>query len=441
MAFEDSGWVPIKPITLLFGQNSSGKSSILKALMFLKQSTGAQRLTLVSEYGVDLGSYTNIVHGLSKTAYLKSKKRLSFGFKVPISLNLLHNTDFASQTATLNIDFGWNPNKKAPDIVAFEITLLPDDITIDEYYFKVEIEDYSDTDANSNLIFETNIFDDKTKINKTDIWEKIQLKTIYGFMPLLDIAQKEESDEKSKDWEFVNRILIQLRRDIREFLETILYVKPVRPDPERLFVINNLKQEELKRQGFSSFLKFLNQGYANAQQENALDTWAQHLGLGQKIRVKKYSNIPGSSIISEVVVTSLSGQIVNLADIGFGVSQVLPVLIECLFSESGATVLVQQPELHLHPAAQAELGDLFITSLADMSKTYILETHSEHLVLRLQRRVRNTLISQDSISVNYIARDKKKSTCIHIRMNNKGEFIDEWPNGFFEEGYREVFGN
>ena len=112
-----------------------------------------------------------------------------------------------------------------------------------------------------------------------------------------------------------------------------------------------------------------------------------------------------------------------------------------------------QPELHLHPKAQAKLGDLFIHALnnskinvAARNFKYTIETHSEHLILRLLRRIKensyNTsknIFSNKNLSLIYVNPSINGSEIHWIRIDKKGDFIDVWPNGFFEDRYEDIF--
>ncbi|MCK5481801.1 MAG: DUF3696 domain-containing protein, partial [Gammaproteobacteria bacterium] len=140
---------------------------------------------------------------------------------------------------------------------------------------------------------------------------------------------------------------------------------------------------------------------------------------------------------------------VSHRDVGIGVSQVLPVLVSA-FASQEKIIAIEQPEIHLHPALQAELGDVFIESaLADNGNTFLLETHSEHLILRILRRIRETAeneleegampVSPDQVAVLYVQPGKKGSEIIHIPINEDGEFERPWPQGFFAERARELF--
>lgn len=140
------------------------------------------------------------------------------------------------------------------------------------------------------------------------------------------------------------------------------------------------------------------------------------------------------------------GPSVTHRDVGVGISQVLPVLVAALGS-SEKTLLMEQPELHLHPRLQAELGDVFIDSALNHNNTLILETHSEHLILRLLRRIRETThgtlpdgataLRPEDITIIYVKQDGDQSIVMQLRVDEDGDFMDRWPGGFFEDGFNE----
>lgn len=122
----------------------------------------------------------------------------------------------------------------------------------------------------------------------------------------------------------------------------------------------------------------------------------------------------------------------HLSDVGTGISQILPIIVANNYYKN-YYITIQQPELHLHPAQQTELGDLFIST----NNINVVETHSEHLMLRLLKRIRENNLSTEEISVNVF--DIKGGFLLvkKIKIDDSGEF-DEWPNGFFEERINEV---
>ena len=143
--------------------------------------------------------------------------------------------------------------------------------------------------------------------------------------------------------------------------------------------------------------------------------------------------------------------VVTHRDVGIGVSQVLPVLVHA-YADRGQLVAIEQPEIHLHPALQAELGDLFIESaLGENKNTFLLETHSEHLILRILRRVRETTeggkdlpagfprVRPEDVSVVFVEPTAGESVVRVLPVTPDGDFSEPWPGGFFEERGKELF--
>lgn len=161
-------------------------------------------------------------------------------------------------------------------------------------------------------------------------------------------------------------------------------------------------------------------------------------------------NVSESESIRELaLIDQRTGANVSHRDVGIGISQVLPVLVMA-YGSQGKLLAMEQPEIHLHPALQAELGDVFIESaLGQRQNTFILETHSEHLILRLLRRIRETTngelgngacaISPQDVAVLYVVPDKGGSVITEIPIRQDGEFITNWPDGFFPERAEELF--
>ncbi|EKU81673.1 AAA family ATPase [Massilia timonae] len=167
--------------------------------------------------------------------------------------------------------------------------------------------------------------------------------------------------------------------------------------------------------------------------------------------ILKELNMSDADRIRELVlVDQRTNTVVTHRDVGIGISQVLPVLVMA-YGSKGKLLAMEQPEIHLHPALQAELGDVFIESaLGDRKNTFILETHSEHLILRIMRRMRETHlgkatglppITPQDVSVLYVEPDGTHSIVREMPLNELGELVKSWPGGFFEEGFREQFGD
>ena len=139
---------------------------------------------------------------------------------------------------------------------------------------------------------------------------------------------------------------------------------------------------------------------------------------------------------------------VSHRDVGIGVSQVLPVLVSA-YASKNELLAIEQPEIHLHPALQAELGDVFLESALGDGNNFLIETHSEHLLLRIMRRMRETSTGElpdgvpevhpEDVMVLFVEPDGPQSIVREMPLNERGELVKAWPGGFFEEGLREIF--
>ena len=157
-----------------------------------------------------------------------------------------------------------------------------------------------------------------------------------------------------------------------------------------------------------------------------------------------------SEVIQDLVLIDKNKKTpVSHRDIGIGVSQVLPVLVSAYASEN-ELLAIEQPEIHLHPALQAELGDVFLESaLGGAGNTFLIETHSEHLLLRILRRIRETTdgelpqgvpdVHPEHVAVLYVQPGREDTEVLHIPVTADGEFERAWPNGFFAERAEELF--
>ena len=131
---------------------------------------------------------------------------------------------------------------------------------------------------------------------------------------------------------------------------------------------------------------------------------------------------------------------VNLADVGFGASQVLPIVIEGFYARDRAMLLIEQPEIHLHPRAQGVLGDLLIDiARYQGGKTVLVETHSEHLLSRIRRRIAEKSLDRNMVAIYYCEPSAGGTKVREISINSQGQYEHAGlPEGFFEEGYQET---
>jgi hypothetical protein len=153
---------------------------------------------------------------------------------------------------------------------------------------------------------------------------------------------------------------------------------------------------------------------------------------------------------AEMVLKDLNtNTVVSFQDVGIGISQIIPVVAAALAYQN-TTIAVEQPEIHIHPKLQADLGDVIIQSaLGENKNCFLLETHSEHLILRILKRIRQTTlgklpegmnpVTKDDVAVLFVSPSDEGSIVRELRITDKGKFLDSWPGGFFEESFDEMF--
>ena len=138
-----------------------------------------------------------------------------------------------------------------------------------------------------------------------------------------------------------------------------------------------------------------------------------------------------------MVRTSVSSVPVALTDVEFGVSQVLPALVLLYYVPEGSTVLLEQPEIHLHPAVQSGLADVMLKVAGTRNVQIILESHSEHLMRRLQLRVAEEEISSDYVKLYFVSTNRGVANASDLALNEWGE-IENWPHQFFGDEMGEI---
>jgi len=137
-----------------------------------------------------------------------------------------------------------------------------------------------------------------------------------------------------------------------------------------------------------------------------------------------------------VKVTDSSPEVL-LPDVGFGVSQILPVLVLCHYAPSGSTLILEQPEIHLHPSVQAKLADVLIDVIKRRNVQIVVESHSEYLLRRLQRRIAEGVIPSNETALYFCEIDHGESKVRELEIS-EGGLIKNWPKDFFGDEMGEV---
>lgn len=405
MAFEDTGWIELHPITLLFGRNSSGKSAIIRALLLLKQSLDAeneeQPLAFVKEDGlVDLGSFATTVHRKPSEGPYESQKRdyldrdIIFGFRCDLagepSLDQIKKMIKEAQGIAWTeekleqvtcveflIGFGLYGGAVRPSLLDLRLANSEPSICLLECR-RLRDSDIQDLEGiQHSFLLNSDVVHDPQLDEQTI---GLHLRDQRGFWTTF-------ANPVPKRFSVLDQTLSVVQNGVASFLQSIVHIGPIRPWPERTYVLRTADQRRYAREGLEGWHEFL-RDRVDAAQSEAIVKWMEKLGLASRIVVQ--ADKDGQPVIRSCVLFDDKVEGINVKEVGFGASQVLPVIAAAVLSRPNAFVIIEQPELHLHPHSQAQLADLFIDCIA--TQRFLLETHSEHFLLRFQRRVAETTI-------------------------------------------------
>jgi len=400
--------IDLKPITLLFGANSSGKTALLDSLLMLKQTAESndrgQSIRFPEPY-VDLGSYHDLIYGHEDnrplSVQLEWTPQQPVIFRLPATGGAVGNPDVRYE-AQWRLDGDVDLHHLAFSVPDFRISL----------------------DRKSNGFYAATVTDAEKPVTLRD--DVSAPESCYGLPRVLSQILPYDFTMFSHRFEMM--------------LDDIRHVGPLRQLPERVYQWSGDRPGSITKNGSSTVDVLLSDdrravAAVVGEEWGIVDQtglWLQRLGMAGRFSVtpidaaKRYYevrlSVPGAEDIEA-----------TLPDVGFGVSQLLPVIVQMLFAPHGSTLLFEQPEIHLHPRAAAELADLFLQIAEQRDLQLIIETHSEYLLSRLQRRIaeaQTPLANPDSIAIYFCELRDGASRLQPIQLNQYGQ-IENWPTDFF----------
>jgi hypothetical protein len=245
---------------------------------------------------------------------------------------------------------------------------------------------------------------------------------------------------------------------LREQLRQLRYLGPLRKIPPRGFEVSLTKSDAAWSDGMAAWEALMTGPESLVESCSQWMSGADKLGTGYTLSRKQLQEFdlstPKPSPVGRrrprIALTDAAGLSHQAQDIGVGISQVLPVVVAAQ-DATASVVCIEQPELHVHPAVQVGIGDLFIDGALNKGLSFLIETHSEHLILRLLRRIREAAdvrdtaatseqpLTPDVLGVNYLCKEGARVTVTLLPVNTEGDFDKPWPRGFFEERGPELF--
>ncbi len=453
MGFVDTGWINLKPVTLLFGRNSSGKSALIRALRFLRQNIdipeGMDSLYFAREGGVDLGQFYDFIH------MHDTDLSLTIGFNVWLSEEFKKSDQFSTDndTASIQVEFSFEMESKKLMLTGFSLfdgenvfegNLIFETKLLDK---KPEKGHYSNPEFGVYWSLDSKRFDLDLKFDQ-NLWEHALPSFDTSFLPIISIpgnigdtnVNRKEFEGRGDDFTFVTSLLRHFRVHIEDFLRSMTYIGPVREEPKRFYYVPQGISATVGNRGQYTVGRVFSQTFeGNIKQFiDPINNWLGNSKLNCTLDITQVSHNEALYIIS---IIEESGFRSNLQNVGFGLSQILPILIESSISNQNRLIIIEQPELHLHPEAQAELGDLFALMVKNGTR-FLLETHSEHLMLRFRRRIAETTydelvpnhkqypynqgvhFQQDNFKLVYVERRKGESSLEIIEVDHRGQLIN-----------------
>ena len=232
---------------------------------------------------------------------------------------------------------------------------------------------------------------------------------------------------------------LPLRNAFEDLFSRVNHLGPLRRDPQHSYHWSSRHPKDVGQHGENLIDSLLSGRVRLLSIEEQILNWLQLLEL-----IDSYDLHPTSDgqEYEFLVQQYKDGPEVGFTDVGFGVSQVLPVLTLCYYAPEGSILILEQPEAHLHPKAQSELADVFIDVVKNRNIQIILESHSEHLLLRLMRRIAEGEecekgISVDKTAFHFCEIDNGNSKAEQLEVDEYGN-ISNWPKNFFGDEMGDV---
>jgi len=418
----------LAPITGLFGANSSGKTSILQLLLMLKQTIESTDRAQVLEFGdekslTNLGSFRDVVHGHVRPGSMKFAVKWNLAEQLQVTRPEDNAQPlFSTEQLAFECELGENGSERLA--VSYLEYGLPN--------FKFRLGRKGQSGGKYELTSDGGEFRFvPTQGRPSDIPAPVKF---YGF-PDQVYAYYQNAG-----------FLSQLQLAFESLFGQVYYLGPLREFPQRYYAWKGSEPADMGRRGERVVDAMLaarargadiSPGFRKKRLtlEQRVARWLQDLGLIHSFSMEPVAQ--DSSIYQVVVQKTPSSAKVLITDVGFGVSQILPVLALCYYAPEGSIILLEQPEIHLHPSVQSGLADVLIDAMKNRKVPIVVESHSEHLLRRLQRRIAEKIVSAEETALYFCEAVAEGSQLTPLDVDPYGN-ITNWPKDFFGDEFGEM---
>lgn len=407
--FRNRQTIPLKPITLLVGENSSGKSTAL-ALIRIAWRLCRGATAEFNEEPFLLGAFDQIAS--QRMGRLPRATNFTIGATItsvpsfgPITLlNRFIRHDAQPQLAEWSLEAG-----------SYRLQAGFDEVE-DAAQIVMTIPSSSQTWRENNL----------TNLRTSGLWA-----SFYKRFAVKNPQFPVDNQLPDKETEYLSRLVVLFLQGDLVGTGTPYAFAPVRSNPKRTYdPIKSVYAHE------GAHIPMLLARLSSTGQQDweslrkALNSFGKASGLFSDVEVRRIGREESDPFQFKIKVANSA---FNLMDVGYGVSQVLPIVVDVVRGHKGSTFLLQQPEVHLHPKAQAELGSFLGTLAKTDQKRFVIETHSDYLVDRVRMEVRNKRLSPDDVALLYFERMNGHVEIRQLELDEAGNIINA------PESYRQFF--
>ncbi|MBK6462396.1 MAG: DUF3696 domain-containing protein [Myxococcales bacterium] len=424
-AWKDTGDVRLAPLTVLFGSNSAGKSSLGHLLLALKQTAASTDRRRALDTGdasslVDLGTFVDCLHRHDREALLQFELEWSSAMHVKDTLDKHPpiSSAFLSLTSTLAASPQEQPEVRR---IVYELR-----------------------DGAHAAVLHAALKGSEGSKWTLDVKPYRLVHAVGRKWPVEGPEKFYRVSERSLARYQNAGFLAELALEVERNLGALSYLGPLRDHPRRSYTWSGNTPPDVGPKGELAIAAIL-----------AAKAAGRQLNRGAKQHRQRFDELIASELVAlgvidsfvveqtaegrkdyEVKVRTRGGLTdVALPDVGFGVSQVLPALVQAFYCPPGSTVWMEQPEIHLHPQVQAQLADTFITAIraregSPRDVQLVVETHSEHFLNRLQRRIAEATLAPHDVAIYFARSTTNGAELEELKVNEYGD-ITNWPDNFF----------